>query len=442
MPMFLHVLTIFTFGRISYLASLVVYGGCFALQHCVKRVASLIIAPGGRDTIAAAENLVSLGMTYPRLSFLVGLGRGVSSGLKPLHTSGDRARAEFENKSTTSRDSYEALSIHTPDGVKIQGWLVGWPQGTAPPPRGVLMYSGGNSEICELRSDLIATWRAKGFGVLLFNYRNFGASEGTLSRDGLILDAHSALTFLTAPTEVGGRALPPHRTIAFGHSLGGAVMAEAVTLTASEGVICVNDRSFGLLSDVGAFMLLPKSVLPEVGVDGGKGFAMAAFKGQGHKLNGISSVGAGESKGESKVGGGLTGWLVRLSFRLFIRFVACWEFDTLSHWKSLPFSTKIVLFDPLDTIIPLPTALVSGLTRAGLAEAPDVVGAIGKLETPGMEGFGRGGLGQYAHNRPLSDGENERLDGVLKLACGVAPGGVVLGTGVKAFQRRTLPVTI
>jgi len=388
----------------------------------VGKVASYIIAPGGRGSLVAAERIASMGDRY-KVDFLSSVGGALSKHLRPLHASGDSLRDMFKRNSSSSRESIEELFLQSPDGITIQGWLVGWPQGSAPPPRGVIVYFGGNAEICELRGDLLKTWRERGFGVLLFNYRNFGASEGSISRDGLVLDALTVISFLTE-----GRGLVPHRTILFGHSLGGALSTEAATLISKQGVIVINDRSFGLLSDVGAFMLLPPGLLP-----GGWGKAEGAG-GPGRPLGLGGAASGGTAMGSPE--GELSGWLARAAFRIFMRHVACWEYDTLHHWKSLPSNTKIILYDPADSIIPLPTALVSTLTHPGAALAPGVVGSIGRLDT-GTK------LSTVAHNRPLERAENDRLDSVLKLACGVLTGGVTLRTGERnaGVERVPLPKT-
>jgi pimeloyl-ACP methyl ester carboxylesterase len=83
----------------------------------------------------------------------------------------------------------------------------------------------------------------------MFNYRGVGISEGTTSRDGLLLDLHAVIDYALAPTEQGGLGIESSNVVVRGHSLGGAVstllLAEMVSST-PDLVLC-NTRSFSTL---------------------------------------------------------------------------------------------------------------------------------------------------------------------------------------------------
>ena len=56
---------------------------------------------------------------------------------------------------------------------------------------------------------------ARGFNLLLFDYRGFGRSEGEVTRAGTVADAVAAIDVALERD--------PKRTVVFGHSLGGAI---------------------------------------------------------------------------------------------------------------------------------------------------------------------------------------------------------------------------
>ncbi|MEW6280176.1 MAG: alpha/beta hydrolase, partial [Candidatus Eremiobacterota bacterium] len=59
-------------------------------------------------------------------------------------------------------------------------------------------------------------FRALGCGVVLFDYRGYGRSQGTPSEEGLYRDAEAVWTHLT-------HLVPPDRIVIMGESLGGGV---------------------------------------------------------------------------------------------------------------------------------------------------------------------------------------------------------------------------
>lgn len=87
----------------------------------------------------------------------------------------------------------------------------------------------GNAEFYEIdglyprRDSSCARYSSLGFHVLSFNYRGVGISQGTPSRDGLLLDLYSLVDYATAPIVQGGLNIDPSNVIVCGRSLGGAV---------------------------------------------------------------------------------------------------------------------------------------------------------------------------------------------------------------------------
>src|SRR5699024_645169 len=81
------------------------------------------------------------------------------------------------------------------------------------------------------------------FAVLLMDYRGYGGNPGSPSGDGLRQDAVAAADALAA------QGYPPERTIYFGESLGGAVVAALLAERPPAGVVFRSP--FTELADVG-----------------------------------------------------------------------------------------------------------------------------------------------------------------------------------------------
>lgn len=127
--------------------------------------------------------------------------------------------------------------IITADGLRLHAWYV------PPPDRGpVLLWSHGNAGNIHARRAPLAALVARGLGVLAYDYRGYGRSEGTPSEPGVYLDATAAFDDLVA------RGTDPAAIVCFGESLGGAVSIELATRRRCGAVIAVS--TFTRLADV------------------------------------------------------------------------------------------------------------------------------------------------------------------------------------------------
>jgi fermentation-respiration switch protein FrsA (DUF1100 family) len=127
--------------------------------------------------------------------------------------------------------------IATEDGRRLHAWYV--------PPRGpgpVLLWSHGNAGNIDSRRDLLLALAARGLGVLAYDYRGYGKSDGSPSERGVYLDASAAFDGLVA------RGTDPAAIVCFGESLGGAVSIEVATRRRCGAVIAVS--TFTRLADV------------------------------------------------------------------------------------------------------------------------------------------------------------------------------------------------
>ena len=134
----------------------------------------------------------------------------------------------------------EAVTFDTDDGIRLHGWFVK----SRPSPGFTLVVFNGNAGNRAYRSGLAQAFRARGVGVLLFDYRGFGGNDGRPTEAGLAADARAARAYLATRPDVDSR-----RVVYFGESLGAAV---AVRLAVEHPPAALVLRSpFTSLADVG-----------------------------------------------------------------------------------------------------------------------------------------------------------------------------------------------
>ena len=127
--------------------------------------------------------------------------------------------------------------IATPDGLRLHAWF-------APPRAGgpLLLWSHGNAGNIDSRRALLTALAGRGLGVLAYDYRGYGRSEGAPSEAGVYLDAAAAFDDLVA------RGTEPATIVCLGESLGGAVSIEVATRRPCGAVVVVS--TFTRLADV------------------------------------------------------------------------------------------------------------------------------------------------------------------------------------------------
>ena len=96
----------------------------------------------------------------------------------------------------------------------------------------VLLYCHGNAGNLTHRLLKANIFHRLGLGVLLFDYRGYGRSEGRPAEQGTYADAEAAWNFLTQVKKI-----PPERIIIYGESLGCAVAVETARRHRARAVI-------------------------------------------------------------------------------------------------------------------------------------------------------------------------------------------------------------
>ena len=116
-----------------------------------------------------------------------------------------------------SRFGIEPVSFFTSDRVHLKGWWMDTPGAH----RTVLFFHGNRRRPADYTLRL-RTFAELGAKALLFDYRGFGQSEGSLRRESdIYLDGQAAWDYLHKD-----RRIPARKIILWGRSMGGAVAVE------------------------------------------------------------------------------------------------------------------------------------------------------------------------------------------------------------------------
>ncbi len=113
----------------------------------------------------------------------------------------------------------EEVWFRNAEGLRLHGWFF---HSKTQPAHATVVYAhgnGGNLSYCDWVGESLA---ARGFDVLLFDYRGYGRSEGEAAGEaGLYADAEAAYDFVTKE-----RGVPARRVVLYGQSLGTAAVGD------------------------------------------------------------------------------------------------------------------------------------------------------------------------------------------------------------------------
>lgn len=113
----------------------------------------------------------------------------------------------------------EEVWFSNAEGLRLHGWFF---RSNAQAAHATVVYAhgnGGNLSYCGWVGETLA---ARGFDVLLFDYRGYGRSEGEVAGErGLYADTEAAYEFVT-----GERGAAAGRVVLYGQSLGTAAAAD------------------------------------------------------------------------------------------------------------------------------------------------------------------------------------------------------------------------
>jgi fermentation-respiration switch protein FrsA (DUF1100 family) len=133
----------------------------------------------------------------------------------------------------------EERILATPDGAKVIAWF-----GRSRPGQPTLLYFHGNAGSLSARSERIARYLARGFGIMMMTYRGYGGSTGRPSEAANVADAKLAYDALVAS------GVAPADIVLYGESIGTGVAVQLAASRPVGGVIL--DAPYTSIVDVAA----------------------------------------------------------------------------------------------------------------------------------------------------------------------------------------------
>jgi uncharacterized protein len=132
------------------------------------------------------------------------------------------------------------VTLNTKDGLELFSWYLP-PLAGAP----VIVYFHGNGGDIGMQGGRLRRFGEVGFGVLMVEYRGYGANPGAPTEPGLLADARAALAFLDT------QHVPSDRRVLYGQSLGSGI---AVQLAASNPIAAlILESPYSSIADVAQY---------------------------------------------------------------------------------------------------------------------------------------------------------------------------------------------
>jgi uncharacterized protein len=145
-----------------------------------------------------------------------------------------------------------SVSFKAADSTWLTAWII--PAARAKPDAPWVLISHGNYGNIGYggRPQFYAWFRDLGVNLFAYDYRGFGASDGSPSEAGVYADAAAAYRYLTDSLHV-----PPSRIVLFGHSLGTGVTVELARHVPAAGLIVEDAYTSVVERGQEVFPLLP-----------------------------------------------------------------------------------------------------------------------------------------------------------------------------------------
>ena len=123
---------------------------------------------------------------------------------------------------------FETIDFKSADGTPLHGWFIPAKNKAA---KGTVVFSHGNAGSIGHHLGFV-TWLAEAsYNVVIYDYRGFGKSGGTVGRRGMIDDVKAAFAYARKRPDID-----PTRLVSYGHSLGGAQSVTALGETPVKGL--------------------------------------------------------------------------------------------------------------------------------------------------------------------------------------------------------------
>ena len=132
---------------------------------------------------------------------------------------------------------FETIHFKSGDGTPLYGWFIPAKSKAA---KGTVVFSHGNAGSISYHLGFCAWLAEASYNVIIYDYRGFGKSGGTVDRRGMIDDVKAAFAYALKRPDIDS-----HRLISYGHSLGGAQSVTALGESPVRGLrAIVIDASF------------------------------------------------------------------------------------------------------------------------------------------------------------------------------------------------------
>lgn len=132
---------------------------------------------------------------------------------------------------------FEAIDFKSADGTPLHGWFI---PAKNKAPKGTVVFSHGNAGSISYHLGFCAWLAEASYNVIIYDYRGFGKSGGSVDRRGMIDDVKAAFNYALKRPDIDA-----HRLISYGHSLGGAQSVTALGESPVKGLrAIIIDASF------------------------------------------------------------------------------------------------------------------------------------------------------------------------------------------------------
>ncbi len=123
---------------------------------------------------------------------------------------------------------YEAIDFKSGDGTPLHGWFIPARDGK---PKATVVFSHGNAGSISYHIGFCAWFAQAGYNVIMYDYRGFGKSGGSVDRRGMVDDVKAVFAYALTRSDID-----PNRIISYGHSLGGAKSVTALAESPVKGL--------------------------------------------------------------------------------------------------------------------------------------------------------------------------------------------------------------
>lgn len=118
---------------------------------------------------------------------------------------------------------FERIDFKSGDGTPLHGWFIPAKGKTAKTAKGTVVFSHGNAGSISYHLGFCAWLAEASYNVIIYDYRGFGKSGGTVDRRGMIDDVKAAFAYALKRPDIDAT-----RLVSYGHSLGGAQSVTAL----------------------------------------------------------------------------------------------------------------------------------------------------------------------------------------------------------------------